>query len=229
MKKNKWLSMINLLPFTLCIILILCYLISNKETAIQTIINYTPETPWLAAFIILLLYLLKSLLVIFPILILEIASGHLFSTIPAIIINSIGILIGYILCYWIGHFSGKKTLDKLTRKYPAFQTILQKQNSNSFFMCFFLRTLFFLPGDAVSMYLGAAKTPFGRYLLASTLGSLPSTILATLFGASITDPSSPMFWISILLMTLFAGSSFLVYYVYKRKSPEDDAQCKTTC
>ena len=92
MKKNKWLSMIKLLPFTLCIILILCYLISNKETAIQTIINYTPETPWLAAFIILLLYLLKSLLVIFPILILEIASGHLFSTIPAIIINSIGIL-----------------------------------------------------------------------------------------------------------------------------------------
>lgn len=217
MKHHKYSSIIKLLPFVIIILFTICYLAYNKEAAIQTIIDYTPETPWLAVLVLLLLYTAKSLLVIFPIIILEIAGGHLFATIPAIIINSIGILIGYILCYWIGHFSGATTLNKLTQKYPVFQTILQKQNSNSFFMCFFLRTLFFLPGDAVSMYLGAAKTPFGRYIIASTLGSLPSTILATLFGSSISEPSSPMFWISILLMTLFAGGSLFAYYIYKSK------------
>lgn len=221
MKKNKWLPTIKFLPFALCIILILCYLAFNEEISVQTIIEYTPDNPFSAALILLLMYAAKSVSVVFPLIILEIVGGHLFSTLPAIIINSIGILICHVIAYWIGHFSGTTAIEKLVQKHSSLESIMRKQNSNSFFMCFFLRTLYCLPGDVVSMYLGATKTPFGRYIIASSLGSLPSTILATLFGASITEPTSPMFWISILLMTLFAISSLLIYYLYKRKSQKD--------
>jgi len=66
----------------------------------------------------------------------------------------------------------------------------------------------------VSIYLGAVKFPFGTYLVASTLGSLPSTVLATMFGTSVTEPTSPLFWLSILLMILFAGGSLLFYNLF---------------
>lgn len=166
---------------------------------------------FIAAFVLINLYAIKSVTIIFPIIILEVATGHLFSPIPAIIISTIGIIVGYIISYWIGYFSGNNAIDKLLNKYPAVESFMEKQNDNSTFLCFFLRTLCILPGDAVSMYLGAVNTPFPRYLLASALGSFPSTVLATLFGASITEPDSPMFWISIVLMGVYSGISLLVY------------------
>lgn len=216
MQSKKWLSILKLIPFTLCILLILCYLIFGKEISVQTIIDYTPKSPFLATIILLLMYGFKSISIVFPLIILEIAGGHLFPTIPAIIINTIGIMICHVVAYWIGHISGTAALEKLVEKHSIIETIIQNQNNNSFFICFLLRTLYCLPGDIVSMYLGAAKTPFKCYLFASTLGTLPSTILATLFGASITEPSSPMFWISVVLMTLFAGASWLFYHIYKK-------------
>jgi len=217
-KKLTFKSAIRKLPFILVTLLILGYLTHSDTITFQTIVDYSPENPLGAILVLLLLYGIKSILIVVPILILEIAGGILFPTFPAIIINSIGIIIGHGISYWIGYISGSNMIPKLTEKYPAFKNILQKQNTNSFFSCFFLRTLFFLPGDVISMYLGASKIPFFLYLIASTLGTLPSTILATLFGSNISEPSSPMFWISIVLMTLFAGNSLLIYHHYKRKS-----------
>lgn len=214
---KKWLSILKFLPFVMCIFFIICYISSGEEITVQTLLKYTPENPLGAAFMLFFMYTAKSVSIIFPLIILEIAGGHLFPTVTALIINTLGIMICHTTAYWIGRVSGTTVINKLVQKYKTFASLLKNQNNNSFFMCFFLRTLHCIPGDVVSMYLGATKTPYWCYLLASTLGSLPSTILATLFGANITEPSSPMFWISILLMTLLAGFSLLAYYLYKYK------------
>lgn len=214
MKKQQFISLLKYLPFAICLLLIICYLGISEEVTVQTILDYTPDNLLVAALVLLLFFALKSVTIVFPIIILEVAVGHLFTTIPAILINILGTLIGYIIAYFIGYFSGSKVVNKSAKKYPALANILKKQSENSFFTCFFLRTLCVLPGDAVSMCLGAVKSPFPMYLISSLLGSLPSTILATLFGASITEPTSPMFWISIVLMALYSGIALLIY---KRK------------
>lgn len=214
--KQQFISLLKYLPFVLCLILIVCYLGFSEKITVQTVLDYTPDNLIAAAFILLILYAFKSFTIIFPIIILEVAVGHLFTTIPAILINILGTLIGYIIAYFIGYFSGSKVVTKSAKKYPALANILKKQSENSFFTCFFLRTLCVLPGDAVSMCLGAVKSPFPMYLISSLLGSLPSTILATLFGASITEPTSPMFWISIVLMALYSG---IVLLIYKKRKP----------
>lgn len=116
-----------------------------------------------------------------------------------------------IISYFVGYFSGSSAVDKITKKYPILEKLLQKQNKNPFFTCFFLRILTVFPRDALSIYSGAVKFPFDIYLLAGTLGSIPNTLLATLFGASINEPSSPIFWISVLLMITFAAGSLFVY------------------
>ena len=40
---------------------------------------------------------------------------------------------------------------------------------------FFMRTLNFLPGDAVSLFLGAVKIPFEVYMLGGMLGTFPGS------------------------------------------------------
>lgn len=214
MKKHKYLSVLKYLPLILCIILIIWYLSNIKEISVQTILDYTPDNLLAAALVLLFLYALKSFSIVFPVLFLEVAAGHLFSPTVALIINITGIVIGIIISYFIGYFSGSEAIAKVANIHPAIEKIIQKQNRNPFFTCFFLRTLYILPRDAVSIYLGAVKFPFGTYLVASTLGSLPSTVLATMFGTSVTEPTSPLFWLSILLMILFAGGSLLFYNLF---------------
>ncbi len=214
MKKAHNSYFLQYLPLFICLIFMICLIGLSEDISVQTILEYTPDNLIVAAFVLIALYAIKSITIVFPIIILEVAVGHLFPPLTAIIISMIGIIVGYIICYWIGYFSGANVLNKLLNKYPTFELFIRKQNDHSSFVCFFLRTLCVLPGDVVSMYLGAVKTPFIYYLLASALGSFPSTVLATLFGASITEPESPMFWISIVLMCIYSGISILVY---KRK------------
>ncbi|MCD8187982.1 MAG: hypothetical protein LUD57_05105 [Ruminococcus sp.] len=46
---------------------------------------------------------------------------------------------------------------------------------------------------------------------------LPGIITATLLGTSITNPTSPMFWISISLTVGLSVSSALIYYIWRKK------------
>lgn len=95
---------------------------------------------------------------------------------------------------------------------------MDKQQSNSLFLCFFLRVISCLPGDLVTMYFGATGTPFWQNLLGGVLGILPGMVLATLMGSSIQDPSSPIFWISALLAVTLSVLSAALYYVYQRRA-----------
>lgn len=108
MKKQQLLSLLKYFPFALCLVLIICYLGFSEEITVQTILDYTPDNLLVAALILLLLYALKTITIFFPIIILEVAVGHLFTTIPAIIINTLGITIGYIIAYYICSHTGSK-------------------------------------------------------------------------------------------------------------------------
>lgn len=193
------------------------YLFIKHGVSVEALLALTPKDPIKATLVLLLLYALKSATVFFPLVILEIAVGHLFSTGVALGINFAGILIVLTIPYWIGRAAGIDVIQKLIQRYPRFATILGKQQNNALFLCFFLRIISCLPGDVVTMYLGATKTPFWKNVIAGTLGVLPGMILATLMGNSIQDPSSPAFWVSAILMVTFAALSVLLYYLYRRR------------
>ena len=123
--------------------------------------------------------------------------------------------------YWVGLALGLRQVIKLTRKYHRIHAIVAKQQGHSFFLCFFLRAVSCLPGDIVTLYLGATRTPFWLNLLGGTLGILPGMVLATLMGSSIQDPSSPAFWLSAALSVGLAASSALLYAVYWKHHRED--------
>lgn len=210
-QNKKILLFFKSLPLIACVILIILLLLSGKEVTVQTILDYTPKSPCAAAIVILFLYALKSMSFVFPIAVLQIATGHLFLMPVALLINFLGRTITLSIPYWVGRVSGSDLLEGLQRKYPKLEKLCFKQGENPIFISFLLRTFAFLPGDAVSLYLGAIKIPFPYYLTGGVLGTTLGVVLSTVFGSSITEPSSPAFWLSALLMALMSILSFTIY------------------
>ena len=209
------------LPLMVCILFIVLFLASGNDITVQTVLSYTPESPFAAAIVILLLYALKSVSFVFPIAVLQIAAGHLFQTPAALFINFLGRAITLSIPYWIGRFSGSDMINNLQGKYPKIKEIFDRQGRNPVFISFLLRTFCFLPGDAVSLYLGAARIPFPYYLTGGILGTTLGVVLATILGSSITDPASPAFWLSASLMAFTAVISLIFYLRNSKKEVKE--------
>lgn len=216
-KNKKVKTVLKCLPVVICAVCVILSLASGREITVQAVLDETPEAKWMAAFVILFLYALKSMSFVFPIAVLQIATGHLFPIPVALLINFLGRAVTLTIPYWAGRFSGSDLMENLIAKYPKLEEICSRQGQNPLFISFLLRTFVFLPGDAVSMYLGVTKIPFPDYLAGGMLGTTLGVVLSTVFGASITEPGSPAFLLSAFLMTLVALLSVLYYVRNRRK------------
>jgi len=217
-QKNKQLiTFLKSLPLIICIIFIVLFLVSGNDITVETVLSYTPESPFAAAIVILFLYALKSVSFVFPIAVLQIATGHLFQTPVALLINFLGRAITLSIPYWVGRFSGSSLINNLQEKYPKIKELCDKQGRNPIFISFLLRTFCFLPGDAVSLYLGATRIPYPYYITGGVLGTTLGVVLATILGSSITEPGSPAFWLSASLMACLAIISVIFFLRNNRR------------
>ena len=215
--KNKRNTLSKHLPLILCGGIILLYFCFGRDITSETIINYAPKNPYLAAMFLILLYGVKSLSIFFPVIVLYIVGGFLFPSYTAILINLLGIIVEFIIPYYLGKRTGAEKLTELSNKHKALAEITMHIKNNNFFISFFLRIISALPGDVVSIYLGAKNIPFGKYLIGSVLGTMPGLITSTLIGTSITNPASPMFWVNASLTVLLSVGSCTIYYIWYRK------------
>ena len=69
---------LRLLPLALCLAMVV-FCIIRGGSSVEDILSYAPRNVWLAAGFLLLLYLAKCLSVAFPIIVLQVAAGHLFA------------------------------------------------------------------------------------------------------------------------------------------------------
>ncbi len=215
---KKVMFILKLLPFILIGAIALWFWLSGETFSTENLLAHSPENPLLAVFFLLLLYALKSLSVFLPIMALYIAGGTLFHPLTAILINLAGTMICAIVPYWLGYFSGSEYAEHLVEKHPKIGSFMKSRKMNDVFLCYFLRVISVLPGDIVSLYLGASKMKFTKYLLGSFLGVFPGTVFCTLMGSSITDPLSPMFLVSAAFTVVLSVSSFAGYRIYQRNS-----------
>ena len=219
--KNILLTILRFAPLVVCAVFMGFYLFSGEDITAESLLNFAPEEPLYAALFLVLLYAFKSLTVFFPIIVLKVLGGFLFEPHHALIVNTVGVLVELAIPYWIGRASGAGFADRLCKKHPKLAEIIGEGSNNNFFMSFFLRVISCLPGDAISMYFGARRMPFWTCLLGSFLGTLPGMVAATLLGMNITDPSSPMFWVSIGLTVGISVISFLVYFLRRRAKKKE--------
>ncbi|WP_312644206.1 VTT domain-containing protein [Hydrogenoanaerobacterium sp.] len=208
MKKEKVLKYLPLMAMALIIVLFGATL---KKISIQNILSITPDNYLLAALTILGLYALKSVSVVFPLLVLYIAVGAIFPMLPAVLLNTVGLLICISIPYFIGRFSGSEAVSKLVEKYPKARQMSEYSSKNAVFLSYLLRVINLLPGDVVSMVLGASGMEFTSYTVGSMLGLLPVMIPAVLVGRSIENPLSLQFVVSFAAMIIISLGSTIWY------------------
>lgn len=214
----KWgVAVLRSLPLLLCLVFLVCYLVSGKDVTVDRLLSLIPQDPVLSVTFLLLLYALKSLVAAFPVVILYVAGGLLFPPWLAILINSVGLLVELTVPYGIGRLAGEGYATHLCKRHPRLARLLSRPQQGGFFTVFFLRIIGCLPLDVVSLYLGATETRFFGYLLWSFLGSFPSLVAITLLGNSVTDPLSPAFWLSVGLTVVLSVLSLVLYRRHTKK------------
>ena len=220
-RKEKLIKYVKLLSAVIWIILFL-FLIGNRNYMSASVIaEYSPKNHLLSALAMLLLYVFKTVSVIFPYKVLQITVGMEFSLIPAFFINLAGSVLSSAVGYLMGRFYGTETVKKIVQKNKKLSLLIQRQSSNIVFFSFFLRTLLFLPLEAVSMYFGAVKANFKEYLLGSTLGLLPNIIISTIMCDNMSKPASPAFFVSVVLFIFISVIAIIWYakYISKEDKP----------
>ncbi|NLH01241.1 MAG: TVP38/TMEM64 family protein [Clostridiales bacterium] len=207
----KFLPVLGILIFTLV------YLIAGRDISIDTLLSYSPENLYLAILFMLMLYMAKSMTIFFPLIVLEVLGGIIFPVGLAILVNILGNAVSYTLPYMVGRFTGADVVEYIIKRQPKFEMIYDFQKENEWFLSFFLRAISILSCDMVSMYLGAQKTPYFKFLSGSLLGNLCAILSATIIGASILNPLSAPFIISVFIRISIALLSLLFYYNHMKK------------
>lgn len=202
------------LPIIIAIIGIILFIIYGRGMTVDKILNYTPENQLMTAIFILIMFLCKSLTVMFPVAVIYVVTGILFTPFVAILINILGISISFAYSYWIGYMSEGNIREQLMIRYKKLEKVDTLMKNNEWVATFIVRIVGIVPLDMVSMFLGSMKLSFSKYMTASILGALPILVTTTLIGITVRDPFSMEFIFSILFRISISG---IAIFISKRK------------
>ena len=134
--KEKIIRMIHIvstcIPLLLMGLLIAHRILTGGGITAEELLAYTPESPIMAALVMILFFLCKSLSIFFPVTVLCIASGLLFPLPAALLVVTMGLGLGTVVMYWMGRWQGRTSVDKLLVRYPKAQHLQDIQSGNVF-------------------------------------------------------------------------------------------------
>lgn len=211
-------TLLKLLPLAAMLLMLVFFGTALRGVSLDDILSLAPDSYALCALLLVGLYALKSLTILFPVLVLYISSGLLLPLPLALLTNTVGLLVCASLPYAIGRFSGRDAVARLTARYPKAARLSDYSSENALLFTYLLRVVNLFPGDLVSMVLGAADTPYVRFVAGSMLGLLPVMIPATIMGRNLDDPFSLPFILSFTAIAVVSLLSTLLLRRYEKRN-----------
>lgn len=200
-----------------CAILVWAILNRSRFT-LDAILSYTPESPLLAAVIMMGFFALKSLTVVFYSGLLYLANGALFPLPATILLNILGTCVMVLIPYHTGRGVGAEYAVALAEKYPKLKAAEALRNRNRLAFVTLLRSVKVVNFDIGSMYMGAVRLPLPIALLGSVLGMAADIVLFPIIGENLGNPRSSAFWAALGLDLMISA---ITIWISKRKKKED--------
>ena len=204
------------------IFLVLICWSQREHLTLEGILNFTPESPVIAVLVMLGMFLLKSVTFVIYGNILYTASGIMFALPAAVLLNIVGSAIMASVPYFMGRKAGAGFLNTLTSKHPKLSVLKDVPQKHPLSSSVMIRLLGILPGDLVSMYFGAGRASFGRYLAGTLIGLCPSIVIFSVMGMSAGDITSPAFRISVAAEIILVLTSFIILFCIRKKSQKSE-------
>lgn len=198
--------------------IILFAVLHRKEFTLESVLNYTPENPVRAFFVLMALFALKSLTVVFYSGILYTASGILFPVPAAIAANVCGTLVMALVSYYLARGLGAGHADELRRRYPKLERFVQMRSHNNLAFVVVLRCINIVNFDVGSMYCGAVRLPLAPFLVGSLLGKLTDLVMFSVMGVSLQERDPVPFLIALAIDLTIA---FVIAFWSKKQNAKE--------
>lgn len=212
-KKKKHTGELIVLIIWIAIIALLFF---NRDSfSLDSVLEMTPENMWLGALFIVLLFSLKSVSVVIYSGMIFAAAGILLPLPLAIAADIVGTTAMCTIPYLLGRLAASDAMEELFEKSPKLRQLQDFQTKNDFVFVLLVRLIQLFPSDLVSVYFGATRISYKRYLPACMIGLLPGGILFTVMGTSIQDTESTMFRISLAIETAIIVLPTLAYMFFR--------------
>jgi uncharacterized membrane protein YdjX (TVP38/TMEM64 family) len=180
-------------------------LFQDRHQLKRVIKSFGPYSP--LAFI--LLHILHAVIPPIPGEAIEFLGGYLFGVYAGMLYSMIGLIIGSWLSFSIARIFGKRAIKRFVS--PEMRKKLEYLSGHEGVILGFL--LFLIPGFpkvALCYILGLTPMHLGIFLIISTIGRIPGTLLATLQGAKAFDQQ----YVTLLILFGISALIILVFYIY---------------
>ena len=134
------------------------------------------------------------------------AFGLLQGTLLALLATLFGALLGYFYAHWFGH---RLLAPRLAGRARHFHDLLQ---DHPFSLTLLIRLLPVGSNVVTNLLAGLARAPLGWFLLGSSIGYFPQTLVFTLAGSGLDVDSGLRLALSVILFLL---SGILGLYLYR--------------
>lgn len=211
-------NFVRAVAIIVAVVLVLALLPVIRELTVQDILSYSPNNVFLAFFILLGFYCLKSVVVLLPITILYISAGIMFPIPWAVAITYFCLACEMSIGYVIGRRLGRGGVEMLVKKNAKIGKLLAPSDSIFNTVCFFVRLVPGpLPLDVMSILFGATRVSYSRYIVFSLLGVSPGMIALVVAGNSISNPLSKEFLIPFGIALAVTLAAFIALQVVKKR------------
>lgn len=168
------------------------------------------QSRWLILIVIFLLFLLRSLSMMYPYPMIFIITAMVFPPYQSFFINLMGMAFTFAFRYYTGYEMGEGTINFALKKYPAILGAMDEDGKGNPVILFALRMVPSLPINTISHFYGSLEYSFLRYMALSLLAYVPKLISYSFIGENVYDPFSAEFFVPMIVLLVFTGICLLV-------------------
>lgn len=166
-----------------------------------------------AAFV--LVYVLATVLMIPPS-VFTVAAGVAYGLVgvPLVVLSA---TLGASLAFLIARYGAREWFKRYVQKYPRAKAIREAVNDEGWKIVAMLRLSPVIPFNVQNYFFGTTEISFWRYLLATSLGMIPGTVLYVYLG-SLGSPGSEGGAVKWIFFAIGMVATGIVFWIVKRKT-----------
>ncbi len=168
------------------------------------------QSRWLIIVVIFLLFLLRSLSMMYPYPMIFIITAMVFPPYQSFFINLAGMAFTFAFRYYTGYEMGEGAINLALKRYPAILSAMDEDGRGNPMILLALRMVPSLPINTISHFYGSLEYSFSRYMIISVAAYVPKLVSYSFIGNSVYDPFSASFFVPMIALLIFTGICLLV-------------------
>jgi uncharacterized membrane protein YdjX (TVP38/TMEM64 family) len=178
---------------------------------ITGILNDTKESYTKTFIVILIIYVIKTIVMVIPLNVLYIAAGMILPPLYAVIISYIGVTVEMTLGFFIGRRIKQTNTFKKLGKNKYANKVMEFGSSNSILSSMLVRIVKGPPADLTSILMGSTGMNYPQYILGTLIGITPGMIPVIFMGKAVFNPFSAEFFVPLVLYLIFIIVTFIIF------------------